>query len=73
MVDALASLGKHFVCHMIKMCTLVQNRLGRVLCNTIGKHTLQSTLPSLFCTSMVEYSAKSIQSPHYLMEYTAYF
>ena len=35
-------------------------RLGRVLCHNSTKWTWQSTLPSLFHTSMAEYSAKSI-------------
>ena len=44
---------------------LIQNRLDRVLCQVNLVVVWQSTLPSLFCTSVAEYSAKPIQSSHY--------
>ena len=47
---------------------LIQNRLGRVLCQLYLVVVWQSTLPSLFCTSVPEYSAKPIQSSYYHMK-----
>ena len=48
---------------------LIQNRLGRVLCQVYLVVVWQSTLPSLFCTSVAEYSAKPIQSSYYNRDY----